>query len=69
MLESRAKDTHIHGANWEAPANSRFSRAELDFAVRKIVGASNAWVDVFCIPQSNDVPGKAIEIRKAERNL
>ncbi|KAI3392703.1 hypothetical protein diail_5260 [Diaporthe ilicicola] len=52
------------GAHWLAPANSLFTRSDLDLAVRNIAGVSNVWLDVFCIPQDDDVPEKAIEIGK-----
>lgn len=64
MLKTRERDTPIKGAKWCAPANSLFTRTELDFAIRKIAQDSNAWVDVFCIPQNDDDPQKAIEIGK-----
>lgn len=63
-LETREKDTVISGANWMAPANSLFTRSDLDLAVQKIAGASDVWLDVFCIPQNDDDPEKAIEIGK-----
>lgn len=64
VLESRKQDTVIPGANWLAPANSLFTRDDLDLAVRKIARESSVWLDVFCIPQNDDDPGKAIEIGK-----
>lgn len=64
VLESRENDTAIPGADWLAPANSLFTRADLDLAIRKIAGESHVWLDVFCIPQKDDDPGKAIEIGK-----
>lgn len=64
IFKTREDDTFISGANWLAPANSLFTRSDLDFAVRKIAGGSDVWLDVFCIPQNDDDPEKAIEIGK-----
>lgn len=61
---TRDHDNFINGADWRAPANERFSRERLDQAVKTISNGSNAWVDVFCIPQNDSNPEKSTEIGK-----
>ncbi len=64
MRPTREADTILRGGHWKVPANERFTRQDLDTAVQKISGGENAWVDVFCIPQGDGDPEKAVEIGK-----
>ena len=64
MHSDRALDTPVRGGHWKVPANTLFTREELDSAVRNIAGGSNMWVDVLCIPQDDADPERAAEIGK-----
>ncbi|KAF7712439.1 Uncharacterized protein PECH_003234 [Penicillium ucsense] len=59
---NRDLDTTVPGGYWQIPANTLFSRQDLDFAIRKIAGEEYAWVDVFCIPQLDSDPLHGQEI-------
>ncbi|KAJ4414709.1 hypothetical protein N0V82_007761 [Gnomoniopsis sp. IMI 355080] len=60
----RDNDTPFVGGYWKVPANQLFTREDLNKAIQKISAGSHSWVDVFCIPQDDDDPLKAEEIKK-----
>lgn len=62
--KTRDQDTTLEGGHWRVPANERFSRDHLDTAVARIASGRCAWLDVFCIPQDDNDPEKAVEIAK-----
>jgi DNA-binding phage protein len=64
VKDTREKDTDMDGCHWKIPANTMFTRQELDLAVFKIGNGNPVWLDVFCIPQDDDDEEKNIEIRK-----
>lgn len=64
MRKTREADTPVVGGYWKVPANDLFSRTELDAAVRNIGGQANTWMDVLCIPQDDEDPEKAEQIRR-----
>ncbi|KAL5044718.1 hypothetical protein BDW71DRAFT_209093 [Aspergillus fruticulosus] len=64
--KSRENDTPIQGAHWKAPANTRFSRQELDLAVRNIAQGCHVWMDVLCIPQIDQDQGEKDEENSRE---
>lgn len=61
---AREMDTPVEGGYWKVPANTLFSRQQLDEAMRNMSGDSNIWLDVLCIPQDDHDPLKKAEIGK-----
>ncbi|EFR02713.1 hypothetical protein MGYG_05711 [Nannizzia gypsea CBS 118893] len=62
--KNRDLDTPVNGGHWNVPANSLFTREDLDLAIRRIANGSHAWVDVLCIPQIEGDQEHAEEIGK-----
>jgi hypothetical protein len=61
---SSVNDSELEGCNWKVPANTLFTRKQLDTAICKIADGQHVWLDVFCIPQDDGDAEKAIEIGK-----
>jgi hypothetical protein len=64
MSLNRQDDSDAEGCHWKIPANTLFTRKDLDLAVKNIGGNKSVWLDVFCIPQDDSDAEKAVEIGK-----
>ncbi|RAL03709.1 uncharacterized protein BO80DRAFT_422641 [Aspergillus ibericus CBS 121593] len=61
---TREQDTEVKGGHWKVPANTLFTRDDLDTAVRNIAKGRHVWLDVLCIPQLDGDPEHGVEISK-----